>query len=171
MTITQQKRNTNPRDASTIVAESRQLTITGRGLSVHDAHDHQHNNLRCGQRAALRKAVKDYPPLKITPPFDISSIASQCALWANRHPACRDKLDRNLMSSLAFYAAKNRYIKKLSNFYVCNPDQQSISKKLNVSVRSVQRRIKRFVVFAVIEVQHQYDDFSGRTMNFYVLRD
>ena len=166
--------NRTPADRSTLAhvvsSEMQQIPLRGRGLHIHDSHDFEfERDIRGDLRTALRRAVENYDALQINPPHDKTSIGAQCARWANRHPAMRDQYDRELMSSYAFYAAVNRYVEKKYENYICNPNQKYLSKKIGISIRSIQRRNKKFVVIGAIRVERIYDADTGRTMNFYVL--
>ena len=175
MTRTQRNDNTHSRDSSTNSAKTRQIPLRARGLHVHDAHDQpeqqQHeDDLRSELRKALFERVKKYRPPPFQTPYTKKHLGAQCARRANRHPICRDQLDRDLMSAYWFYAAINVHMKeKKFDRYICNPDQNYLSKKLGVSVRTIYQRTKRFKKYKAIDVLLENDDSTGRTMNFYVL--
>ena len=173
MTSTQSYDNTHLRDSSTNSAKTRQLPLRAAGLNVHDAHDQpdqkpyeQHYS---DQRAVLIKKIEEYPDLKIEPPYDDKKwVGHQCAVWAYRHPITRDHVESELLSTIAFEAALNR-IAGIHDHFKCNLDQKNIANKLGVSVKSVQRTIKRIKDFDVITIERLRDDDRKRSMNFYIL--
>ena len=116
MKETQKKRNT---PFGVTSSPPGQLPLRGPGLNVHDAHAHDHPDQKqheqqhnSDQRSAIIKQTKKHGYLKIEPPFQDRWVGHQCAVWANQHPVTRDYIECEQLSTIAFEAAKNRYIDK-----------------------------------------------------------
>lgn len=149
MTRTQLKRNTYSCNSSTISVKTRQLPLRVVGLHVHDAHE-------------------QYEHLIIESPYTGKNVGRQCAVWANRHQACEDRIDTELLNRVAFKCsmARRRY---------CNVTQEELVEhvylKLNIRIttKTIMRRMRRLESVGAIRIECRYDRSIGLTTNRYHL--
>ena len=123
---------------------NRQMPLQERGLHVHDALPDDE----------LRKRIQTYPPLRW------HALEVECATWASRHPAMTDDKDRQIFSFIVFMAATDK-----ANKGGCYARNKIIAKKAGVSLRTVQRQLRRLKKLGAIEIKAQYGKKGQQTAN------